>query len=151
MDGLQFYILFNSISVRSGQWADDNEKLCVPFMVEKVSPWAGIEPRTARSVGQRLTHWATGAPSTKRILRVVIVISHYLSSVIHLSSITYLVKMLESTVHILYIGTDRSQQTVQTKIRLLLKKQSDQGLHCLPFHQHLLDALMQCYIKLFYF
>ena len=48
------------------------------------------------------------------------------------------------TVQILCIGTDRSQQTVQTKIRLLLKKQSDQGLRCLPFHQHLLDALMQC-------
>ena len=37
------------------------------------------------------------------------------------------------------------------KIRLLLKKQSDQGLRCSPFHQHLLDALIQCYIKLFYF
>ena len=47
-----------------------------------------------------------------------------------------------STVQILCIGTDRSQQTVHTKIRLLLKKQSDQGIHCLPFHQHLLDALM---------
>ena len=34
------------------------------------------------------------------------------------------------TVQILCIGTDRSQQTVQTKIRLLLKKQSDQGLRC---------------------
>ena len=55
------------------------------------------------------------------------------------------------TVQIVCIGTDRSQQTVQTKIRLLLKKQSDQGLRCLPFHQHLLDALMLCYIKLFYF
>ena len=55
------------------------------------------------------------------------------------------------TIQILCIGTDRSQQTVQTKIRLLLKKQSDQGLRCLPFHQHPLDALMQCYIKLFYF
>ena len=40
---------------------------------------------------------------------------------------------------------------MQTKIRLLLKKQSDQGLRCLPFYQHLLDALMQCYIKLFLF
>ena len=58
---------------------------------------------------------------------------------------------LSFTVQILCIGTDRSQQTAQTKIRLLLKKQSDQGLCCLPFHQHLLDALMQCYIKLFYF
>ena len=55
------------------------------------------------------------------------------------------------TVEILCIGTDKSQQTVQTKIRLLLKKLSDQGLRCLPFHQHLLGALMQCYIKLFYF
>ena len=58
---------------------------------------------------------------------------------------------MPSTVQILCIGTDRSDQTVQTKIRLLLKKQSDQGLHCLPFHPHLLDALMQCYVKLFYF
>ena len=56
-----------------------------------------------------------------------------------------------ATVQILCIGTDGSQQTVQTKIRLLLKKQSDQGLRCLLFHQHLLDALMQCYIKRFYF
>ena len=51
---------------------------------------------------------------------------------------------ITSTVQILCIGTDRSQQTVQTKIRLLLKKQSDQGLRCLPFYQHLLNALMQC-------
>ena len=56
-----------------------------------------------------------------------------------------------STVQVLCIGTDRSQQTGQTKMGLLLKKQSDQGLRCLPFHQHLLDALMQCSIKLFYF
>ena len=47
-----------------------------------------------------------------------------------------------NTVQILCIGTDRSQQTVQTKIRLLLKKQSDQGLCYLPFHQHLLDAML---------
>ena len=31
------------------------------------------------------------------------------------------------------------------------RPRSDQGLRCLPFHQRLLDALMQCYIKLFYF
>ena len=55
------------------------------------------------------------------------------------------------TVKILCIGTDRSQQTVQTKIRLLLQKQSDQGLRCLPLHQLLLDAFMQCYIKLYQF
>ena len=45
------------------------------------------------------------------------------------------------TVQILCIGTDRSQQTVQTMIRLLLKKQSDQGLRCLPFLQHPLGCI----------
>ena len=59
--------------------------------------------------------------------------------------------MFLPTVQILCIGTDRSQQTAQTKIRLLLKKKSDQGLRRLPFHPHLLDALMQCYVKHFYF
>ena len=28
VDDLRFYILFNSISVISGPWADDNERLC---------------------------------------------------------------------------------------------------------------------------
>ena len=28
MDNLRFYDLFNSISVISGRWADDNEMLC---------------------------------------------------------------------------------------------------------------------------
>ena len=42
------------------------------------------------------------------------------------------------------VETARSEQTVQTQIRLLLKEQSDQGLHCLPFHLHLLDALPHC-------
>ena len=32
------------------------------FAVEKISPRAGIELGKARSVGQNLTHWATGAP-----------------------------------------------------------------------------------------
>ena len=38
-----------------------------------------------------------------------------------------------NTVIILNIGTDRSEQTVQTQIRLLLMEQSDQGLLCLLF------------------
>ena len=38
--------------------------------------------------------------------------------------------------------TDRSGQTVQTQIRLLLEEQSDQDLHCLQFRQHLLGALL---------
>ena len=42
-----------------------------------------------------------------------------------------------STVMIQSFRTDRSGQTVQTQIRLLLEEQSDQGLHCLLFHLHL--------------
>ena len=46
------------------------------------------------------------------------------------------------TVIFLSFRTDRSGQTVQTQIRLLLEEQSDQGLHCLQFPLHLLDALL---------
>ena len=38
-----------------------------PFTVEKVTPRAGIELGIARSVGQRLTYCANGAP---RIMKV---------------------------------------------------------------------------------
>ena len=44
------------------------------------------------------------------------------------------------TVMILSFRTDMHGQTVQTQIRLLLEEQSDQGLHCLPFHLHRLDS-----------
>ena len=43
-----------------------------------------------------------------------------------------------ATVMIVSFRTDRSGQTVQTQIRLLLEEQSDQGLHCLQFPLHLL-------------
>ena len=43
------------------------------------------------------------------------------------------------TVMTLSFRTDRSGQTVQTQIGLLLVEQSDQGLHCLLFHLHLLE------------
>ena len=43
---------------------------------------------------------------------------------------------------VLIFPTDKYGQTVQTQIRLLLEEQSDQGLHCLPFRLHLLDALL---------
>ena len=42
----------------------------------------------------------------------------------------------------LYFGTDMSEITVQTQIRLLFKEQSDLGLHCLPLPLHLLDTLL---------
>ena len=54
-----------------------------------------------------------------------------------------------STVIIWNIGTDRSEQTVQTQIRLLLKEQSDQCLLCLLFCLHLLNAILHCKIQLF--
>ena len=43
---------------------------------------------------------------------------------------------------ILSFRTNRSEQTVQTQIRLLLEEQSDQDLHCLPFRLHRLDSLL---------
>ena len=43
---------------------------------------------------------------------------------------------------ILSFQTDRSGQTAQTQIRLLLEEPSDQGRHCLLFHLHLVDALL---------
>ena len=42
------------------------------------------------------------------------------------------------TVMTLSFRSDKSGQTVQTQIRLLLEEQSDQGLYCLLFHLHLL-------------
>ena len=59
MDDLRFYVLFNSISVISGQWADDNDRLCEMkprLRLKRSSPRAGLELTTASSVGQRLTH-----------------------------------------------------------------------------------------------
>ena len=47
-----------------------------------------------------------------------------------------------ATVMILSFWTDKPGQTVQTQIRLLLEEQSDQGLHCLQFPLHLLDAVL---------
>ena len=34
-----------------------------------------------------------------------------------------------------------SGPTVQTQLRLLLEKQSDQGLHCMLFHLHLFNEI----------
>ena len=57
MDDLGCYALFSSILVISGRWAGDTERLWMqPFTVEKISPRAGIEPGTVKSVSQRLTH-----------------------------------------------------------------------------------------------
>ena len=57
--------------------------------------------------------------------------------------------ILLNTIIILNIGTDRSEQTVETQIRLLLMEQSDQGLLCLLFCLHLLNTILHCKIQLF--
>ena len=50
--------------------------------------------------------------------------------------------VIQTTVIFVSFQTDRSGQTVQTQIRLLLDEQSDQGLYGLQFPLHLLDALL---------
>ena len=55
------------------------------------------------------------------------------------------------TIMILSFQSDMSGQTVHTQIRLLLEEQSDQGLHCLQFHLHLLEALLYGNASLFKF
>ena len=40
---------------------------------------------------------------------------------------------------------------MQTQIRLLPEEQSDQGLHCLPFHLHLFDEIPYGLASLFEF
>ena len=50
-------ILFNSISVISGRCMGDNERLHAMeprVRLERFSPQAGLEPWTARSVGQQI-------------------------------------------------------------------------------------------------
>ena len=52
---------------------------------------------------------------------------------------------------ILYIGTDKSEQTVEAQIRHLLIELSDQCLHSLALFLHRLDALLLEKTKLFNF
>ena len=58
---------------------------------------------------------------------------------------------MQTTVKFLNFRTDRSGQTVQTQIRLLLKEQSDQGLCCLLFHLHVFDKIPSGLVSLFEF
>ena len=58
MDDLQFHILFNSISVISGQSLDDKQRLCAmepDFQSERFPPQAGFEHGTIKSVNQCFT------------------------------------------------------------------------------------------------
>ena len=64
-------------------------------------------------------------------------------------TISYIIPNIIYTVIILNIGTERSEQTMETQIRLLLMEQSDQGLLCLLFCLHLLNTIQHCKIQLF--
>ena len=59
-EGLAIYIIFNSISVISGRWAGDNERMCAmePLLRLRRFRLEGARTRDARSLGQRLTHSA---------------------------------------------------------------------------------------------
>ena len=54
-----------------------------------------------------------------------------------MSFLTFKVKR-PITIMVISFRTDRSGQT---QIRLILEVQSDQGLHCLQCHLHLLDEI----------
>ena len=56
---------FYSISVISGRWDADNERLCAmepSYWLERFSPVAGFEPGTARTADQGFVYWITGLP-----------------------------------------------------------------------------------------
>ena len=61
------------------------------------------------------------------------------------------VKLNVITIMILNFRTDRSGQTVQTQIRLLLEEQSDQDIRCLLFHLHVFDKIPSGFASLFEF
>ena len=60
MDDLGFTSFFKGNSAISGQWTVDNERLCAMefrgLRSKRSSSQAGLEPRTARAVGKRLTY-----------------------------------------------------------------------------------------------
>ena len=79
MNDLRFYVLFNSILIISGRWADDKERMCAmePVYDKKDPRSGGLEPGTARSLGQRITHRATGNPreqpfTLKEVIRLAL-------------------------------------------------------------------------------
>ena len=61
--------------------------------------------------------------------------------------------VVKPTVMILIFRTEKSWQTVQTQIRLLLEElledQSDQGIHCLLLYLRLFDKIPQGFASLF--
>ena len=56
-----------------------------------------------------------------------------------------------TTVMVISFRTDKSEQTVQTQIRLLVEELSNQGLHYLLFHLHVFDKIPSGLASLFEF
>ena len=74
MDDLPFYVHCNSISVISGGWVGDNERMCTTeprLQMKRSLSQAELEDGTARSAGQRLTLRATGAPHCIQYVYIV--------------------------------------------------------------------------------
>ena len=63
MADLRFNVLFKSILVKAGRWANDNACNGTQLTVKKISPRAGLEPVTTTSVGQHLAHYTIRAPN----------------------------------------------------------------------------------------
>ena len=69
MDNLRFYVLFNSISVISGRWAGNKERLCVMdprLRFTRYPSQAGIKHVSAIATGQRLTTELPGLLKTQK-------------------------------------------------------------------------------------
>ena len=70
MNVLRFYVLFKSNSVIKGRLEEGNKRLCAMepcLRLERFQPPARLELSCARSVSQRLTHWAIGAPGKEEL------------------------------------------------------------------------------------
>ena len=94
-----------------------------------------------------LTHFCV-----KKSSKITYICPHIVSRTSFLG-LRWIVKPLSSAIMSLSFLPDRSEQTVQTQIRLLLEQQeqSDQGLHCLQCRLHHLDALLYDKATLFKF
>ena len=90
--------------------------------------------------GVRLQIETHRSAQTKQIMKLVADKSKkalYMLEKLWVVGIEYLI----NTIKILSFRTNKSEQIVQTQIRLLLEEQSDLGLHFLLFHLHLFDEM----------
>ena len=82
----RFYVLFKSISIISGHWVGNNERLCpikYPVCDWKISgdTRSVVEPGTAKSIGKRLTYQGTGLFYTHRARSAMTFSQRLISSV----------------------------------------------------------------------